>query len=135
MNFLKIYAVTFIVFFIVDLVWLGVISKPLYAKYMGHLRSEKVNWAAALIFYFLFIGGLVYFVINPALAKENLMNAILVGGFFGLITYSTYDLTNLATLKDWPVVITVIDMAWGTFLNAATAGITYLIVVNFLNLK
>ncbi len=135
MNFIKVYTLTFVVFFLVDIVWLGFISKKLYAKYMGNLRSEKVNWPAALIFYFLFIGGLVYFVINPAIDKGNLMNAILVGGFFGMITYSTYDLTNLATLKDWPVVITVIDIIWGTFLNAATAGITYLVAVNFLNLK
>lgn len=135
MNFIKVYALTFVVFFLVDIIWLGFISKPLYAKYIGNLRSDKVNWPAALIFYFLFIAGLVYFVINPAISKESLGNAILIGGFFGLITYSTYDLTNLATLKDWPVVMTIIDIAWGTFLNAATSGITYLIAINFLNLK
>ncbi len=71
MDFIKVYAITFVVFFLVDIIWLGFISKPLYAKYMGHLRSEKVNWLAALIFYFLFIGGLVYFVINPAIASDQ----------------------------------------------------------------
>ena len=133
MKFLMTYAVTFVVFFLVDIVWLGFISKPFYAKYLGDLRSEKVNWVAALIFYFLFIGGLVFFVINPSILKESVTYAFLIGGFFGLIAYSTYDLTNLATLKDWPVIVTVVDIIWGTILNSATAGITYLIVVKLLN--
>ena len=93
--------------------------------------APKVNWTAALIFYALFIAGLVFFVINPALAKDSLMYAILAGGFFGLITYGTYDLTNLATLKDWPLNITIIDLIWGTVLNAITSGITFTVVQKF----
>lgn len=127
MQSLKIYGMTFLVFFLVDLVWLGVISKNLYRKYLGHLMTPNVNWTAALLFYVLFIAGLVFFVVNPALEKENLRYAILAGGFFGLIAYGTYDLTNLATLKDWPLTITVIDLLWGTFLNAATSGLTFLL--------
>lgn len=128
MDNLKIYLTTMIVFFLVDILWLGLISKKLYSEYLGHLMSPKVNWTAALIFYALFIAGLVFFVINPALAKDSLKYAILVGGFFGLIAYGTYDLTNLATLKDWPLNITIIDLVWGTFLNGATSGITFLVV-------
>lgn len=127
MQSLKIYGMTFLVFFLVDLVWLGVISKNLYRKYLGHLMTPNVNWIAALLFYVLFIAGLVFFVVNPALEKESLRYAILAGGFFGLIAYGTYDLTNLATLKDWPLTITVIDLLWGTFLNAATSGLTFLL--------
>ena len=125
MQFLKVYALTLVIFFLVDIVWLGVISKKLYKEYLGHLMAPNVNWAAALVFYFLFIAGLVFFVIMPAIEKGDLMYAITVGAFFGLITYGTYDLTNLATLKDWPLNITIIDLIWGTFLNAATSGITY----------
>ena len=132
MNNLKIYLITVVVFFLVDIVWLGFISKNLYKKYLGNLMAPNVNWTAAIIFYLLFISGLVFFVINPALAKDSLKYAILVGGFFGLITYSTYDLTNLSTLKDCPVNITIIDMIWGTFLNAATAGITFLVANRFI---
>ncbi len=132
MNNLKIYLITVVVFFLVDIVWLGFISKNLYKKYLGNLMAPNVNWTAAIIFYLLFISGLVFFVINPALAKDSLKYAILVGGFFGLITYSTYDLTNLSTLKDWPVNITIIDIIWGTFLNAATAGITFLVANRFI---
>lgn len=128
MDNIKIYITTMVVFFLVDILWLGFISRKLYRDYLGHLMAPKVNWPAALIFYALFIVGLVFFVINPALARDSLRYAILVGGFFGLITYATYDLTNLATLKDWPLNITIIDLIWGSFLNGATAGITFLIV-------
>ncbi len=131
MQNLKVYLLTILVFFLVDIVWLGVISKNLYKNYLGHLMAPKVNWTAALIFYALFIAGLVFFVINPALAKESLVYAILAGGFFGLITYGTYDLTNLATLKDWPLNITIIDLIWGTVLNALTSGITFTVVQKF----
>ena len=132
MNILKLYLVTVVVFFLVDIIWLGFISKNLYKEYLGHLMAPKVNWGAALVFYLMFIAGLIFFVTDPAIAKENIMYAILAGGFFGLITYGTYDLTNLATLKDWPLNITIIDLVWGTFLNAATSGITYLIAMNIL---
>ena len=132
MDSIKLYFLTFFVFFLVDIVWLGVLSKNIYSKYLGHLMAPTVNWVAALIFYLLFIGGLVFFVVHPALLKESQQYAILAGGFFGLIAYATYDLTNLATLKDWPIMITVIDLAWGTFLNAATAGITYVVAQKFL---
>lgn len=131
MQNLKIYLVTTVVFFLVDIVWLGFISKNLYSKYLGHLMAPRVNWIAALIFYALFIVGLMFFVINPALAKKSLSYAIVVGGLFGLIAYSTYDLTNLATIKDWPLNITIIDIMWGTFLNAMTSGITFTIVQKF----
>lgn len=129
MELLQIYLLTLVVFFAVDILWLGYVSKGLYKRYLGHYMAEKVNWTAALIFYGLFIAGLVYFVIQPALDKESLVHAMLAGGFFGLVTYGTYDLTNLATLKDWPLPITVVDLVWGTVLNAATASITYLIAM------
>lgn len=131
MHIIKVYLLTILVFFLVDIIWLGVISRNLYKNYLGHLMTPNVNWAAALIFYVLFIAGLVFFVINPALTKESLMYAILAGGFFGLITYGTYDLTNLATIKDWPFNITIIDLLWGTVLNALTSGITFTLVEKF----
>lgn len=132
MNNIKLYLITVIVFFAVDIVWLGVISKNLYREYLGYIMSPSVNWTAALIFYFLFIAGLVFFVINPSLEKKSLIYAILAGGFFGLIAYGTYDLTNLATLKGWPLKITIIDLIWGTFLNAATSAITFIIAQKFI---
>ena len=128
MTFIKTYLVTFIVFFAIDLVWLGVIAKDLYRKHLGFLMADNVNWAAAIGFYMLFILGLIFFALDPALKKESLTYAILVGGFFGLVTYATYDMTNLATLKDWPVYITVIDIAWGTFLCSMTTAGSFIIL-------
>lgn len=132
MQNLKVYLITVVVFFLVDIVWLGFISKNLYKKYLGDLMAPNVNWTAAIVFYLLFIAGLVFFVINPAIEKESLRYALIVGGFFGLITYSTYDLTNLSTLKDWPINITIIDIIWGTILNSATAAITFLVANRFI---
>lgn len=126
--FIKIFLVAFVVFFAIDILWLGLIAKNLYKKYLGFLMSENVNWIAAVIFYIVFIIGLSFFVIEPALAKSSLSYAILAGLFFGFITYATYDLTNLATLKDWPITITIIDLVWGSFLGGAVSTITFLIL-------
>jgi uncharacterized membrane protein len=89
--------------------------------------KANVNWAAAILFYLLFIAGLVVFVVTPALDKGSWVRALLFGALFGLITYATYDLTNLATLKDWPLVVTVVDLIWGTVLAASVSVGTYVI--------
>ncbi|NLC33253.1 MAG: DUF2177 family protein [Clostridiales bacterium] len=128
MEMIRNYGITMAVFFAVDIMWLGFISKKLYAKYLGYIMADQTNWPAAIIFYLLYIAGLIFFVINPALEKNSLIYAVTVGSIFGFITYATYDMTNLATLKDWPVIITIIDMMWGTFLNAATAGLSFYII-------
>jgi len=122
---LRNFVITFIVFFVIDLAWLGLIAKNLYAKHLGYIMAEKVNWTAAILFYILFIIGILYFAITPA---TSLGNVVLSGALFGLISYATYDLTNLATIKSWPVIITVIDLVWGTTLSTLTASISYLII-------
>jgi uncharacterized membrane protein len=127
LTFLKLYLITFIIFFVIDLIWLGIVAKNLYQNQIGHLMAEKVNWVAAMLFYLLFIGGLVFFVLMPAVEAGSLGKAILLGAMFGFITYATYDLTNLATLKGWPITITIIDLAWGTFLGLSTSLFSYLI--------
>lgn len=86
--------------------------------------AEKANLAAAVVFYLIFIAAMVFFVISPAVEKQSLLYALGAGAFFGLVTYATYDLTNLATLKDWPLSITVIDLSWGTFITMATSVAT-----------
>lgn len=127
MRFFLIYLITFSVFIVVDLIWLGFIAKDLYRENIGFIMSKKPNWAAALVFYFIFIFGLVYFVINPALESGEFMDALLRGLLFGFITYSTYDLTNLATLEGWPIKITIIDLIWGTSLGGLVSTISFLI--------
>jgi len=110
------YALTFVVFLIVDLAWLGFIAKNVYNKYLGGFLTDSVNWTAAIIFYLIFVAGLTIFVIYPSLEKESLWRVIILGALFGIITYATYDLTNLATLKGWPLPIVIIDIAWGAVL-------------------
>lgn len=124
MSFSKLllsYLLTTLVFFAIDLVWLGLIAKDIYKKYLGSLMSETVNWGAALLFYLLFIAGIFVFVINPAIEKQSVARALLTGAFFGLITYATYDLTNYATLKGFPLNVVIIDLIWGTCLTAVVS--------------
>jgi uncharacterized membrane protein len=99
------------------MLWLGLISRAFYKKHLGFLMTPDVNWYAALIFYFLFILGILVFVVLPGL-KENALPMMLVrAALFGLVTYATYDLTNLATVRDWPLIITVVDLIWGMTLT------------------
>ena len=129
--FLK-FLVVLVVFFAIDIIWLGFVAKNIYQQYLGFIMAPSVNWVAAITFYILFIIGLMYFVLLPALDNNSLMQAILVGAFFGFITYATYDLTNLATLKDWPITITIIDLIWGTVLSASVSGVSFWIITTFL---
>jgi len=125
--FIKLYAIALPVFFAIDMVWLGLVAKNFYKNQIGFLMTPNINWVAAIIFYLLFIVGLVLFVITPAVEKGSWMYALLFGALFGLITYATYDLTNLATLKDWPLLITIVDLAWGAVLAASVSVVTYFI--------
>jgi uncharacterized membrane protein len=125
-TFLKIYGIAFIIFFIVDILWLSLIAKKLYAQYLGAFLGP-VKWVPAILFYLFFVAGLVFFVIQPALLKDSLSYVIFAGMFFGFITYATYDLTNLATINNWPLNITIIDLIWGSVLGGSVSTLTYLI--------
>lgn len=131
-NVIRMYLVALTVFFAVDIVWLAIVAKDLYREELGFIMSAKPNWIVAIIFYLIFITGLVFFVINPAVEKGSWPSALLVGMFFGFITYATYDLTNLATLEDWPMRITIIDLVWGTSLGGIVSTATFFIL-NLIN--
>ena len=126
--FIKLYAIALPVFFVIDMIWLGLIAKNFYRAQIGTLMKSDVNWLAALIFYLIFIAGLVVFVISPAIEKNSWTHALLLGALFGLVCYATYDLTNLAVAKDWPLLVTIVDLAWGAILAASVSTITYFIV-------
>jgi uncharacterized membrane protein len=132
MFMLKSYLLTVVVFFAIDLTWLGLIAKKMYADKLGFIMSPQVNWVPAILFYLLFVIGLLLMVILPAIEKKSWTHALLYGILFGLVTYATYDLTNLATLKNWPVSITIIDLIWGAFLSAATSVISFFAIQKFL---
>lgn len=132
MLFIKVYAIAVVLFFAIDMLWLGVVAYNFYRKHIGHLLRPDVDWIAAFSFYFIFLAGLVLFVILPALEKNSLTHALLYGALFGFVTYATYDLTNLATLKDWSLTVTIVDLIWGAVLSTTIASLTYLIVTRWI---
>lgn len=109
------------------MLWLGVVAKGFYRDQIGALLKPDPNWAAAIVFYLIFITGLVTFVIQPAILRGSWMSALVFGAFFGFICYATYDLTNLAVAKDWPLLVTLVDMVWGAVIAASVSGITYFV--------
>ena len=125
--FIKLYAIALPVFFAIDMFWLGVVAKNFYRSQIGALLKPDVNWVAAIIFYLIFIAGLVVFVIAPAVEKGSWTHALLFGALFGFVCYATYDLTNLAVAKDWPLLVTIVDLAWGAVLAASVSTVAYFI--------
>ena len=127
MKYIKQFIIAFITFMIIDLLWLGVFAWPIYKKYLGHLLVTPPNWPVAILFYILFIIGMIVFVIDEAVLKKSVKFAFRRGALFGFFTYMTYELTNLAVLAEWPLGIVPIDILWGTVLASSVCGITTLI--------
>jgi len=123
--YLKLYPVALISFLAIDMLWLGLVARGFYKQHLGYLLSERPNWVAAIVFYLLFVAGLLIFVIVPALEANSWRKLLFLGAFFGLITYATYDLTNMATVKNWPWVVTVVDLVWGVVLATGISSITF----------
>lgn len=125
--FLKTYVASLVAFLILDFAWLGVIARGFYRNQLGHLLSPDVRWLPAVIFYLLYIAAIVVFAVMPAAERGSLMRAVVLGGFFGVVAYATYDLTNLATMRDFPSLVAVVDMTWGCVLSAVVAATGYLV--------
>ena len=126
MFYLKLYLCTLAGFLAIDAVWLTVVARGFYRRQLDFLLSDQPNWWAAIIFYLLFVVGLLVFAIVPGLQAGSLRKVLLLGAFFGLVTYATYDLTNHATVKNWPWIVTVVDLCWGAVLSASVCCIGYL---------
>lgn len=114
-------------FLAADMLWLGVIAKNFYRSQIGHLMKATPDWIAALVFYALFIVGIMVFCVLPHYQKGTIYDALLYGALFGFFTYMTYDLTNYAVLKDWPLGIVPVDILWGVVLAAAVSAAGYLV--------
>lgn len=125
--YLKLYLLTIPVFFAIDLLWLGVVAKNFYQNSLAHLLSQDVNWPAAFLFYFMYIVGIILFAVKPGLEAGSLAKAAMWGALFGFFTYATYDLTNLATLREWPIKVVVVDILWGTVLCTLVASGSFMI--------
>ncbi len=121
-TFLALYAMSVPIFFLIDMLWLGVIASSFYRDRIGHLM--EISWVPAILFYLVFLVGLTIFAMYPAIGNGGWKYALLYGALFGFFTYATYDMTNLATLKDWPLSVVFVDIIWGTVLGAAVASIT-----------
>lgn|GEM_PF-74251 len=129
--FMKLYGITLSIFLVIDIIWLSLVAKNFYADQIGFLMKSNVNWVAAIVFYLLFVAGLIFFVISPALDKQSWSYALMAGAFFGLLAYATYDLTNLATIKDWPLLVTGVDLVWGMVLSGSVSVLSFLIYSRF----
>ncbi len=125
-QFTKLYISVIIPLIALDSLWLGVITKNLYQKHLGFLFAEKFQFFPAILFYLLYAAGIVYFVLRPNL-NQPLLKVFLIGAFLGLLAYAAYDLTNQATIKNWPLAITIIDLAWGAVVTGASAAIGLII--------
>ena len=127
MRYLKLYLVSLAAFFAIDMVWLGLVARSFYQQYLGFLMSPSPNWFVAIIFYLLFVAGILVFVVLPGLGANSLKTTLVRAAMFGLITYATYDLTNLATLRDWPALLSIVDMFWGTVLSVLVSYISFMV--------
>jgi uncharacterized membrane protein len=125
----KLYLASLIVFLGIDFIWLTFVATKFYSEQIGFLLAEQPNIIAALIFYLIFVAGLLYFVVVPSLKmkKSSLPTVVFAGALFGLVTYATYDLTNLATIRDWPLLLVFVDLAWGVVISALVSAASYLI--------
>lgn len=124
---IKLYLLTVPIFFGIDLLWLGVIAKNFYRSDLGHLLRPQTNWPAAITFYLLYIVGILIFAVLPGLEKNSLGKTACLGALFGFFTYMTYELTNLALIKDWPSRIVFIDIIWGIVLCSSVSSLSYII--------
>ena len=131
MKLAVVYFATLLVFVVIDMVWLGFVAKDFYRASIGHLMGGGFNIPAAIAFYLIYIAGLFFFAINPALNAGDWQKAFALGAAFGFFAYATYDLTNLATLKDWPLSLALADLAWGTALSGIAAALGYAVAARF----
>jgi uncharacterized membrane protein len=125
-KYFKLYLVSLAAFLAIDMLWLGLVARSFYQQQLGFIMAPSVNWLAATVFYLLFIVGILFFVVVPGLESGSLKTTLLRAALFGLITYATYDLTNLATLKDWPALLSIVDMLWGTVLSVLVSYISFM---------
>ncbi len=128
----QLFAIAFPAALVLDFAWIVVFAQQFYRQEIGYLLTPNVNWTAALLFYVFYIIALIVFVLVPAFAAGSARKALVLGAFLGFTAYMTYDLTSLATTRDWTLAVTTVDIAWGTFMSGAVAVFTYWVGKKFL---
>ena len=126
MLYLKLFSVSLFTFLILDVIWLGFVARNFYAKYLALYLTENVIWLSAIIFYIIFNIGLLVFVILPSIEKNSYSVLIIYSLLYGIVTFATYDLTNYATIKNWPFIVTIVDICWGMFVAFASSSAAFL---------
>ena len=127
MKIPSLYGLCTIIFFAIDMLWLGFFARSFYKEKLGFILSDKVNWAAAVIFYLIYIGGILFFAVLPALREQSWTIALLNGAVLGALCYATYDLTNMATISQWPLIVVIVDIIWGIVLTGSVSLLTYIV--------
>ena len=127
LGLIRTYAALLATFLLLDFVWLGLVARGFYRSQLTDLLASEVRWLPAILFYMLFVAAILVFAVVPAVPRGSAGRAALLGGFFGVVAYATYDLTNLATMRDFPVTVAVVDMAWGGVLTASVATVGYMV--------
>ena len=120
-QILKAYVILLVILFVFDAIWLTITNKSFYQKELGSLFAKKMKILPAALFYLIYPLGISIFVISPNLISDNLLQTGLLGALFGFVAYGTYDFTNLATIKDWPIKVTIVDLIWGSLLTATAS--------------
>ena len=128
---LKLYLSTLVILIVLDLLWIGLVGKTFYMGQLGFLLKSEIKWIPIVLFYVLFAGGLVLFAVLPALEKNSWIHALSFGALLGAMSYGTYDLINFATLKDWPLSVTIVDLLWGMVLCSAVSTTSFWIGKTF----
>jgi uncharacterized membrane protein len=128
LYYLKYYFTALIIFLGIDMIWLSKIAPKFYQQHIGHLLADKPNLLPAVLFYLFNIIGILIFSVFPGVTNNSLKTTALMAALYGALTYATYDLTNMATMKQWPLIVTIVDIVWGTLLTTAVAVLTYLIL-------
>ena len=121
------YGLCTVIFFAIDMLWLGFFARSFYKEKLGFILSDKVNWAAAVIFYLIYIGGILFFAVLPALREQSWTIALLNGAVLGALCYATYDLTNMATISQWPLIVVIVYIVWCIVLTGSVSLLTYII--------
>ncbi|MBT6754806.1 MAG: DUF2177 family protein [Gammaproteobacteria bacterium] len=122
---LKLFLVSFITFLFLDAIWLGLIARGFYSKHLSLYLTDNVIWPSAFIFYIIFNIGLLIFVILPSIEKNSYSTLLIYSILYGLVTFATYDLTNHATIKDWPLIVSIVDMSYGMFVALVSSSAAF----------
>jgi uncharacterized membrane protein len=133
MKYVALFLITTLIFFAIDMLWLGVIARNFYREKLAFIFTGEVNWIAAFIFYFIYIAGILYFAVVPGFDHQSWKMVLLNGALLGFLCYATYDLTNMSTIKQWPLIVVLVDIAWGTILTGSVAVLSYLAAVRWIH--